>query len=386
MASDLAARLKNRGVELPSFSAEGLAGPAALSAATVGFGGKRRPASGVAPAAAIQHAPLAASSAERNLFTPLAEQGGGAIKEEQRRKEAGEKDLLHEVKVTLKKWVQECLARDEKRAKLLEKGMLKCRVQAQWSEGLHEKMKALIATYEGKVMVDGGKENEGTKKEHPSWLPRQEKWMVGFDATAFQRFVDSHPEALEPGHLSVCKFIDDFAENAQIDTMRVKDFSEALEARFGPLRRPLLDRAKELVVNAIKARHDPASKKGIKRKGDETQQGAGAKRPCQDPKIPQISSKIDAAWAAALLAPFGLGGEGGASLVLRAPAATAKPLIEALRPLDTFPFFHDALRETQLGRILAAYRSHSCPAVAQSAKELVAAWKAACRGVASTSK
>jgi len=328
------------------------------------------------------HAPLAVSASEkRSLFTPLAEQGGGAIKEEQRRKEAGEKDLLHEVKVTLKKWVQECLARDEKRAKLLEKGMLKCRVQALWSDGLHEKMKSLIAKYGGKVMVDSGKENQtgANPREHPSWLPRHEKWLVGFDIAAFQNFIDLHPECLEPAYANICKFIDDFAENADLETMRVKDFSAALEARFGPLRAALLDCAKQKVVDAIKARHHPANKKGTKRKADEMQLASGSN------DIP-IRSKVDVAWVASLLAPFGLGGEGGNSVLIKAPASTAKALIDSLQPLETFVFFQESLRETQLGRILSAYKSHSCPAVVQAARDLVTKWKAACRSNASASK
>jgi len=62
------------------------------------------------------HAPLVTSSREKlQLFTPLAQQGAAAIRAETRLKEAGEKDLLEGVLGTLKSWVQECLAREERR-------------------------------------------------------------------------------------------------------------------------------------------------------------------------------------------------------------------------------------------------------------------------------
>ena len=62
------------------------------------------------------HVPLGISATEqKQLFTPLVQQGVGAVKAEQQRRKASERDLLEEVHATLKRWVQECLACEEKR-------------------------------------------------------------------------------------------------------------------------------------------------------------------------------------------------------------------------------------------------------------------------------
>ncbi|CAK0902628.1 unnamed protein product, partial [Prorocentrum cordatum] len=190
-----------RGLDLPTFDAAPLTGGLSpdLTGGLGAAGGSRAKArAGRAKAdEPVAHAPLVTSSRERlQLFTPLAQQGAAAIRAETRLKEAGEKDLLEGVLGTLKSWVQECLAREERRNKLLAKGMLKCRVQATWSEGLHERIRRLVATYGGRLAADGEKENAPAR---PAWqLVRAEKWLVGFDAAAFEAFARAHPEVLGP--------------------------------------------------------------------------------------------------------------------------------------------------------------------------------------------
>jgi len=331
-----------------------------------------------------EHVPLAVSATERRqLFTPLAQQGAGAIEEERRKKIEGEKDRLKEVKSTLKRWVQECLAREEKRKRLQEKGVLKCRVQAKWSEGLHDNLKQLIAGYKGKLTADCEKENGGGApgrpgEKHPAWLPRSERWLVGFDAAAFEAFMVAHPEVVEPPEVKVRLFVEEFvASDSRVDGSRLKQLCEALEAQFGPLRQPLLERAQALAEDAVAIR----TKKGTKRKdaAAEKEQAASAKRPRAE--VPRIETVRDAAWAASALAPMGLGGEGGSSLLVRVPAAVAAPILEGLRALEGTPTFHDALRSTPVGKVVNGYRHHPSAEVAGVAKDLVAAWKAACRGV-----
>ena len=122
---------------------------------------------------------------------------------------------------------------------MLEKGILKCRVQAQWSEGLREKMKELIASYGGKLIMESEKESrtngESAPKEHPSWLARKEKWLVGFDVASFKAFMEKHPEAVEPPGAKVLACVENFIEEATLETICVRDLYEALEKHFGPL-------------------------------------------------------------------------------------------------------------------------------------------------------
>jgi len=398
---DLASRLKSRGLQLPSevpslgSGSHSLSGglPFSLSApasSNVGRGARTRcgaSSSAVAAAAASavpEHMPLGVSATEmKQLFTPLAQQGAGAIEEERRKKAEGEKDLLKEVRITLKRWVQECLAREEKRKRLLEKGVLKCRVQAKWSEGLHDHLKQLIASYKGKLTADCEKENNGGPgkpgEKYPAWLPRNERWLVGFDAAAFEAFVQAHPEVIEPPEAKVRLFVEEFvSSDSRADCGRLVEMCKALEAQFGPLRQPLLERAKLLAEDAISLR----VKRGSKRKeaASEREPQQTGKRP--RPEVLKIERMQDAAWAAAVLAPMGLGGEGGGAPVMRVPASVAAPLLEGLRALEAAPCFHDALRGTQVGKVVNGYRNHPSSEIAGAARDLVAAWKAACRGVA----
>lgn len=405
---DLASRLKNKGLQLPSEvpslshtsasaslsgglgfsvnSASSSRGSKARGGAAASGRGAGAVGSAAAPPGVPEHHMLSVSEAEkRQLFTPLAQQGTGAIEEERRRKAEGEKDRLKEVKSTLKRWVQECLAREEKRKKLQEKGILKCRVQAKWSEGLHESLKQLIAGYKGKLSADCEKENNGGTpgkpgEKYPSWLPRNERWLVGFDAAAFEAFMVAHPEVVEPPEPKVRLFVEEFvASDARVDKARLKQLCEALEAQFGPLRQPLLDRAQALAEDAVALR----TKKGTKRKeaASEKEQAAGAKRPKAE--APKIETLQDAAWAASALAPMGLGGEGGSSSpVVRVPAVVAVPVLEGLRSLEGVSIFHEALRSTPVGKVVNSYRHHPSAEVAAVAKDLVTSWKAACKGVA----
>lgn len=395
---DLASRLKGRGLELPS-EAPALGGGLGLlsgglpfdtraaSSGSNGSGKARGSGSAAGAAHGPVHVPLGGPSAEtKRLFTPLAQQGASAIEEERKRKVEVEKDLLKEVRVTLKRWVQECLAREEKRQKLLAKGLLKCRVQAKWSEGLHGALKQLIASYGGKLAADCEKENGGAggkfEGKSPAWLPRNEKWLVGFDAAAFEAFLEAHPEVLEPPEARVRTFAEEFvARDNHLEAARATELCKALEARFGPLRQQLLERAKCLAEDAIKARLGPQAKKGTKRKeapGEKEQPATKQPRP----DAPQMDRVEDAAWAAAALAPMGLQEGSSSAPLVRVPAALALPLLDALLALEGSPSFHNALRKTQIGKVVNAYRGHPKQGVAQAARDLVASWKAACKGVA----
>mmetsp|Transcript_44446 Transcript_44446/g.126845 ORF Transcript_44446/g.126845 Transcript_44446/m.126845 type:complete len:411 (+) Transcript_44446:58-1290(+) len=391
---DLAARLKRRGLELPGELPVPAGGATLLSGGlpTTSKSGRARAGAGTAErgtaAAAVTsaaHAPLGVSSIEqKQLFTPLAQQGSDAIEEERKRKAESERDLLHEVRSTLRRWVQECLAREEKHQKLVEKGMLKCRVKAKWSEGLHENLKQLIKRYGGKLAADCEKENSTdnasgrTQGAKPAWLPRQERWLVGFDAAAFEAFMEAHPEVVDPAENKVRTFVEEFVANdTRLEAARKEELRQALEGRFGPLRRALVERAAGMAQDAIAVR-----KKGTKRKdGAADKESVQAKRARAE--APRIAGVQDAAWAAATLAPLGLRGEvSSATLVARVPAVVALPLLEGLRALEGIPEFHEAMRGTPIGKVVNGYRHHASAEVVQAARELVAGWKAACRGAA----
>jgi len=387
---DLAARLRSKGLDLPwDASAPSLHGSAnagslfgtssslfapskpssdgplgassshAKAKRTAASAGAVKGSSAAAPAplSAPAPAPLGLSQAEkRSLFTPLAEQGQSAIKQEQQRQLQSQGDLLKGVEATLVRWVQECLARDEKRDKLVEKGMLKCRVQAKWSDGLDESLKQLARGYGAKLAVDGGKENA---EKHPEWLrlARNEKWLIGFDAAAFETFLAAHPETLD----APCPQLRVLAEgHAESVAKSPQVLSDALFARFGPLRHATMERARKFAL---------MTKRGAKRKG-----GPGG-RPEEEQWKARIEWPEDVAWAAATLAPMGLRPTG--EPLVRVPASAALPILEGLGILASMPDLVRLLRDHGLGKVVSGYRHHPKPEVAKVAKDLVSSWRAA---------
>merc|ERR1719220_671013 len=107
---------------------------------------------------------------------------------------------------------------DDKREKLREKGCLKCRVQATFSEGLHEMMKELVARYGGALVADSEKDKDN--KAAPSWLPRKEKWIVGFDPAAFETFIELHPEVIDLPESQIRTFVEKFVWDADAESMK----------------------------------------------------------------------------------------------------------------------------------------------------------------------
>lgn len=407
---DLASRVKSRGLQLPSDAP-------ALSGAALGLSGGLAARGPKGLPTAPEHRPLEVTALEkRQLFTPLMQQGSSAMEEEKRRRIAFEQDRLTEVKATLRRWVQECLAREDKRKRFLEKGVLKCRVQAKWSEGLHDALKQLIAGYKGKLLADG--EKDGSAEKQPAWLPRNERWLVAFDGPAFEAYMAAHPQVVEPPEQRVRSFAEDFvAGQEEPDPKKLLQLGEALEKQFGPLRAPLVERAKHLAEESIlsrirkaaaadaakkdkyKKKPKPADaeaavaaaaaaaaekaaameKKRKEREEKEKKNRDGNKRP----KVAQMESLADAAWAASSLAPLGMAsaeaGSGERGPAVRVPSEVAGPLLEGLKALKNSPAFHDALRSTNVGKVVNAYRHHPSAEVAAAAKALLASWKAACR-------
>lgn len=335
---DLASRLKARGLNLPSgsFSAH----------------------AAVELASTTAHKALSVSAAEKKqLFTPLAQQGNAAVQAEKRRKTEAEDELLSGVKTTLRKWVQECLARDDKRQRFLEKGVMKCRVQAAWSEGLHERLQGLIAGYGGKLAADGDKENHTRVK----WIQTNEKWLVAFDAAAFERFMAAHPEVIDPSDTKLRCFLDDYAGAGG----ELNSLDEALAKKFGPLRPATVSRARHLL--------EEVSAKGRKSAKRPRLQEASA----GNGELAAMRTVEDVAWAVGLLVPLGLRPEG-VEPVLRSPSAVALPTLQALGALTQRKELRELLRATQVGKVVSALRHHPSSDVAAAAKELLAAWKSAC--------
>lgn len=386
----LADRLKVRGLELSAGPSDNVSVP--LTAASLAA----LPATG-------SHSPLTVSSIEqKQIFTPLGQQGARALEEQKKRKEEGEQELLQSVRVTLKKWVQECLSSEEKQQKLREKGVLKCRVKARWSEGLDRKLKDLVASYGGKLAADG--EKEGTARA-PAWATaaelRTEKWMVGFDAPAFEKFMKAHPETVDPPDPKVKEFVKEFISKADLQTMRVKDLLEALQTKFGHLRRPLLNRAKGMASDEITILQERLSKIPAKKKEDQQgdpgsiailkaigKSGAGkgvGKKKMGNKEVVAISRPEDVFWAEATLAPLGMRPDSDEPMV-RSPAPVAVPILEGLKAFQDIPQFRDLLRTTKIGKVVNAFRHHPNSEVAKAAKELVNGWKAALTSVAGQKK
>jgi len=296
--------------------------------------------------------------------------------DEKRRKKETEQELLADVKSTLKKWVQECLTSEDKRKKLLEKGRLKCAVQATWSDGLHKKMKALVDSYGGKLAADGEKEG---KEKKPAWTAaaelRKEKWLVTFDAAAFESFMRSHPEVVDPPEDGVRSVVKEFIFGHDIQAMRIKDLLEALQRKFGSLRRPLLDRAKSMCAEYIQEKTEMDEKKGEKRKKD-SGKGAGKKaKPEPVSKKARIERPEDVTWAEATLVPLGWRPDG--EPVLKSPAAVAAPILHGLKDFQEFGEFRELLKSTQIGKVVNAFRKHPNSEVSATARQLVTSWKAA---------
>jgi len=385
--SDLAARLKSRGLALeaslgPSGHGSGAVGALkaipsavfspvapsttagsapALGATPAAGSGSRPDRTRAARSAAAGEGPvrLALTAAERQtLFTPLMEQGTRALKQEKKLQAQAQDGLLSNVQTTLRKWVQDCLAKEDKRDRLLEKGMLKCRVQAKWSEGLHQKLKDYAGSFGARLAADCEKEN-ATK--HPAWLPRNERWLVGFDARAIEAFLSQNPMALEPPSSQVRTFVDEYV--AAKSPLTGDALAEALQGRFGPLRPATLERARHIA--------------GLLRRGSKRKGGPGAQAVGED-QLARIEAPEDVAWAGATLAPMGLRPDGGEPLV-RAPASIAAPLLEGLKAVADMQDLVALLRDTQIGKVVAGYRHHPNAEVAKAAKDLVASWRAACK-------
>jgi len=339
---DLSSRLGGRGLELPGELPSLAHG--SLSVAPV-----RRE--------------LGVTAAEkRQLFTPLTEQGKGAVEAEQKRKEASEQELLEGVLIRLKQWVQESFAREDKCQKLKEKGVLKCRIQARWSESLHKQLQQLVARYGGRLMADVAK-----GKEAAPWVLRNEKWLVGFDLAAFEAFLTFHPEVLDPPDIKVRDFVDAFIKKADINTIKIKDLKDALEAKFGPLRKALLDRVPNLARDAIE-QQDIDSKNPKKRKVTTLVVDKGAE------KRARIETAADVNWAAAALAPLGLR-EDNNELVLRCPPAVAMVFLEGLTSFKDHSDFRKTLQNSPIAKVVTAYRHHANRDISRAARELVAAWR-----------
>jgi len=324
--------------------------------------------------AALGHSLMTVSAQEqKQLFTPLAQQGASAVKAEERRRKAAEEDLLNGVKTTLKKWVQEVLSSDEKKAKLLEKGVLKMTVSARWSEGLHQKLKDMVATFTGKLVAASDKE-QGTKA--PAWASaaevRQEKWLVVFDAAAFEIFMRQFPEVVEPQEEAFRECVRKFIEEADLSALKIKDMFEALRKRFGSLRRPLLDRAKRMAGEFIQIKQAEEAS-GKKRKASDGK-GAG-KGGGVGAKKARIEKPEDITWAEATLIPLGLKSDG--HPVVKSPTSVAMPILEGLKSFEELDEFRELLKSTQIGKVVNAFRHHADPQVSSTAKQLVTMWKVA---------
>uniref|UniRef100_A0A7S1F805 TFIIS N-terminal domain-containing protein n=1 Tax=Noctiluca scintillans TaxID=2966 RepID=A0A7S1F805_NOCSC len=341
---------------------------------------------------AAKHVSLSINPKEKTqLFTPLAQQGAKALEMQKKRKAESEHDTLVGVRSTLKKWVQECLARDEKRQKLVEKGMLKCRVHAQWSDGLHQALKTMVTGYGGKLAADGEKNKggDGSAGTSAPWLEKHnEKWLVGFDAAAFEVFIRAHPEVVEPPMVKIQTFVTEFMDKVvDLDSVKLNELYDALEAKFGPCRRPLLMRAKAMVADYIqrKAQKEASqgqkrtdSSKPLKRKASEGQPLKLASKKDEIAEKPAISMDTagDVEWAVSLLAPLGFKADS-VDPIVRSPAVVALPVLEALSKLEEAEDFRYLLKDTNVGKVINNFRHHSHAEVAKKSKALIASWRAA---------
>ena len=361
-------RLKAKGVDIPG------------EAPGIGVGASSLTAAALAAAASAdlaQHAPLAVSASEqKQLFTPLVDQGSKAVEAEKQRRDANETEVMASVRGILKRWVQESLANDEKRQKLRDNdAVLKCRVQARWSEGLNKKLKVLVAEYGGRLLADSDK--DGAVKP-PAWATAAElrtaKWLVGFDAAAFERFMTAHPETVEPPEDKVRSFVKEFIRNADLQTLKVYDLLEGLQLKFGKLRRPSLERAKGMALVEIMEVHET----GVKRTAPGLGKGGGKKQKTQlrEEVKARIEKDEDVRWAEAALVPLGFKKDSDEPVV-RSPQSVALPILMGMKGFQDMRNFRELLKSTKIGKVVNAFRHHPSPEVAKIAKDLVASWKVA---------
>eukprot|EP00406_Dinophysis_acuminata_P062842 CAMPEP_0179291004 /NCGR_PEP_ID=MMETSP0797-20121207/42116_1 /TAXON_ID=47934 /ORGANISM="Dinophysis acuminata, Strain DAEP01" /LENGTH=342 /DNA_ID=CAMNT_0021000071 /DNA_START=51 /DNA_END=1076 /DNA_ORIENTATION=- len=333
MAS-LAERLKEKGADLPD--------------------GKQLP--NLPGLAIVSHAELSISDREKKqLFTPLEEGGQQAIQAEEKFKRECEQDLLKEVKTTVIRWAQECLANHEKHKQLQEKGMLKCRVQARWSKELNQNLHTFFENLGARIAASCEKDNAAS--ERPAWekyAARDEKWIIGFNVSAFDSFIKVYPQCLGPIDVKLRDFVEDYCRKVNLETCTIRAVFDALEARYGPLMRSFKNRVKgvlaEVVTSIEEERRRSSKKEGGGRGG-----GGASKRPRLSPAAdPGLTTAEDAAWAAEVLAPLGLRPGGGEPLVKPPPAVLAQVLaaLRALAPTTAL------LKATNLGIIVGHYRQH----------------------------
>eukprot|EP00811_Abedinium_folium_P002711 NODE_1248_length_2548_cov_6.370095.p1 GENE.NODE_1248_length_2548_cov_6.370095~~NODE_1248_length_2548_cov_6.370095.p1 ORF type:complete len:664 (-),score=188.60 NODE_1248_length_2548_cov_6.370095:318-2309(-) len=70
-----------------------------------------------------------------------------------KRRERVLEDEISNANATMKRWVQECLARDERRLRLLEKGVLRFQVHNPYSKAFHSRLSHILSSYGATVAV-----------------------------------------------------------------------------------------------------------------------------------------------------------------------------------------------------------------------------------------
>mmetsp|Transcript_59859 Transcript_59859/g.157378 ORF Transcript_59859/g.157378 Transcript_59859/m.157378 type:complete len:170 (+) Transcript_59859:1-510(+) len=155
----------------------------------------------------------------------------------------------------------------------------------------------------------------------------------------------------------------------------------ALEGRFGPLRRPMLERAKLMAAEALEKKAKDEAKANVPKssRGSEGQRiprdkaFVGADR--DENKRARVETQVDVEWAVAILAPWGFR-EGSENVaVLTPPGSIVLPVLCGLQDLDKRAQFRELLRNTKIGKAVSSMRHHKNPEVAKMAKDLVGRWK-----------
>jgi len=210
--------------------------------------------------------------------------------------------------------------------------------------------------------------------------------IIGFDAAAFQVYIAQHPEVVDPAPDKIREFLEQFVKNADLETVTLKNVYNEVEKKFGPVRRALLGRVKQITTESIQKRTAADEKAKSTVVKDKVTVGQPAPEPFkvnkgtgrEEYKRARIECPEDVTWAAATLAPFGLSADTGEPLV-RAPPSVALPIMCGLSEFENMECFREQLVKTQLGKVVNAFKASPAADVAKVARELVTNWRLACK-------
>jgi len=212
-----------------------------------------------------------------------------------------------------------------------------------------------------------------------------ERWMISFTLQSFERFCNRHVDAIEPDSSTVRRFVEEFVKGVDTDAFKVRDLFSAIKVKHGAFREPFLDVAKNWASSAILKQRKVEQEKQKLMKSKKGSEGQPVKRDVVAVEVDTGSStcaKIediqDVKWAASILVPWGFRADKTDEPIFRAPAKICLRVFNGLQHFHQKSIFREAMKQTQIGKVVNCMRRHENTEVGKLARTLVQEWKVAC--------